>query len=507
MSDSGEAAGSANAVATGPLLSIAAGFFALQLLSLSNTEYGWFIDEFYYFACAERLAWGYVDHPPLSIFVLRLVVELFGESLIAVRAVAATCGAATVFIAGVMAQRMGAGRYGQLLAATAVACAPLSIAISGFYSMNAIELLLWGAASLVLVEIFTRDEARRLWLVGLLLGLGLLNKHTVVIFAAGLAVGLLASESRKLLLDRRLWLGAAIAAGLALPNLLWQLENSWVSLDFYRNASGKNADTSPLQVLVNQMLSFNPGSLPIWGAGAWALLRDRRLRPLGVMFCTLLFAVAITGQSRPDRIGGMIPLVMAGGGAFWDRHARRSLRVALLAIPVSVALVLSPVFLPILPPASLARYAATLGVVPEIEAHDTPLALPQWFADRLDWPDYVHAVENAVASLPEEERQRAIILTRYYAGASALELLGQGLPPVYSLHNAYHSWGPPERFDVAVALQFSQSELALYFEDVAQIGEFQCTWCRQWRRPTPIFAVRNPRRPIDEIWPEVANYR
>jgi 4-amino-4-deoxy-L-arabinose transferase-like glycosyltransferase len=494
------------AVATKPLCALAAGFFALQLIPLANDEYGWFIDEFYYFACAKRLDWGYVDHPPLSIFLLRLVVGLFGESIVAARSVAAACGAATVLLTGVTAQRLGATRYGQLLAAAAVASAPVLIAVSGFYSMNAIEILLWSGASLVLVEILTRDEPQRWWLAGVLLGLALLNKHTVALFAAGLAVGLLASGRRALLLDRRLWLGVALAALIASPNLLWQVAHDWASLDFYRSASTKNAATSPLRALVNQLLSFNPGALPIYGTGAFALLRSRRLRPLGITVAGLLLVIVLTGQSRPDRIAGILPLATAAGAAFWDRFDSRPLRLALPALPLAIAIALSPVFLPILPPAALARYAAMLGAVPEIEAHDAPLALPQWFADRLDWPEYVRAVEAAVATLPEEERAHAIVLTRFYGGASPLELLGRDLPPVHSLHNAYHTWGPPGAFEVAVTVQFGEQDLARHFESVTRIGEFQCTWCRQWRRPTPIFAVRRPRRPIDEIWSEVGIY-
>jgi hypothetical protein len=42
---------------------------ALHLAFL--TPYGWFRDELYYIACSEHLAWGYVDHPPLSVALLR----------------------------------------------------------------------------------------------------------------------------------------------------------------------------------------------------------------------------------------------------------------------------------------------------------------------------------------------------------------------------------------------------------------------------------------------------
>ena len=48
-----------------------------------------------------------------------------------------------------------------------------------------------------------------------------------------------------------------------------------------------------------------------------------------------------------------------------------------------------------------------------------------------------------VAALPAAERANAVILTNNYGEAGALELLGTGLPPVYSGHNAFWDWGPP----------------------------------------------------------------
>ncbi len=51
--------------ATAILLGLAALPFLVPLLA-KNGSYGHFSDEFYYLACSDHLAWGYVDHPPLS---------------------------------------------------------------------------------------------------------------------------------------------------------------------------------------------------------------------------------------------------------------------------------------------------------------------------------------------------------------------------------------------------------------------------------------------------------
>jgi hypothetical protein len=85
--------------------------------------------------------------------------------------------------------------------------------------------------------------------------------------------------------------------------------------------------------------------------------------------------------------------------------------------------------LPVLPVATFAK--STL-----------PAAFPDT-ANQIGWPQFVVTVQGVVAALPADERAHAVILTNDYSEASPLVLLGTGLPPVYSGHNAYWAWGPP----------------------------------------------------------------
>ncbi len=405
-----------------------------------------------------------------------------------------------------MARRMGAERYGQALAALACACAPVLMVIFGFYSLNAIEIFLVSLCCLLLVEILIGERQELWWLVGALFGLAIMNKHTATMFAAAAAVGWLATRQRWMLGQRALWGGVSVATLIVLPNLLWQQVHGWPSLEFYRSAAAKNIPTPALQAFVNQVLSMNPATLPIWTAGAWLLLRDRRLRPLGLAFALLFAAMVFSGQSRQDRIAGFVPLVMAAGATFWDSSHRRRLRALIAALPLTLAVGLSPTFLPILPPPQLASYSAALGVVPELEEHDDTLRLPQWFGDRLDWEPFVREIEGIVAQLPAAERRRAIVLTRTYGAAAPLELLGRDLPPVHAPHNNYHLWGPPAPFDVVIAVQYSQAELSEHFATVVQVGEIRCDYCRYWRRPTPVYAARGLERPLADLWHQLELY-
>ncbi len=78
------------------LMGLALVYFLFLYIPGITGQYTYFIDELYYLPCADHLAFGYVDHPPLSILLLKLIRGLLGDSLAAIRLVPALAGAATV---------------------------------------------------------------------------------------------------------------------------------------------------------------------------------------------------------------------------------------------------------------------------------------------------------------------------------------------------------------------------------------------------------------------------
>src|SRR5512147_2415508 len=100
------------------LVALAAGTLAFHFAC--NGRYGYWIDELYFIACGEHLAWGYVDQPPLIAFVAAASRWLMGDSLFAIRFFPAIAGACLVFLTGWMARALGGGRFAQALAAVTV---------------------------------------------------------------------------------------------------------------------------------------------------------------------------------------------------------------------------------------------------------------------------------------------------------------------------------------------------------------------------------------------------
>jgi 4-amino-4-deoxy-L-arabinose transferase-like glycosyltransferase len=282
---------------------------ALLVHLLTNGRYGYFRDELYYIACARHLAFGYVDQPPLSILLLRLSQILLGDSLPAIRLLAALAGAAAVALTGAIARELGGRGWAIALACAGSLCALFNLAVGNFFSMNAFEPLLWMGCVYLLVRIINGGSPT-LWLwFGALLGLSLENKHSTAFFAGGIFVALLLTPERRHFAGKWIWLGGLIAFAIALPNILWQAWHHWPTYELLNNIahSDKNVALNPVQFIAQQIVFMNPGTLPLWVAGLFWLFgsrEGRRYRALGIVYLvTLAEFIILHGIRRSAQMG------------------------------------------------------------------------------------------------------------------------------------------------------------------------------------------------------------
>ncbi len=263
--------------------------------------YGYFRDEFYYVACGRHLDWGYVDHPPFVALVAWIVSDTLGDSLVALRLLPALAGAL-------------------------VTVAPVSLSLHHIFSMNAFEQVFWALGAYLVLRIL-QDDDPRLWLAfGLLAGLGLQNKHSMLFFGFGIAAGLLLTPARKHLRSPWLWAGGALALLLFLPNLVWQVQHGWPTLDFMRNAQERKITPLPaLTFLQAQLLQMQPLSAPLWLAGLGFLVlsaRGRRYAALGWAFLAIL-AVFLAQRAKPYYLAPAYPMLFAAGAVAAEGLAAR----------------------------------------------------------------------------------------------------------------------------------------------------------------------------------------
>jgi hypothetical protein len=499
-----------------PVLLLVAGT-ALVLQLAAIRQYGYFRDELYYLASTEHLDWGYVDHPPLSIAVLALVRALLGDSLPAVRLVPALSFAITVLLTGLLARRLGAGRFGQGLAAFAALFAPVFIAQGHYYSMNALDLLFWTIAALLLVTAL--EEGRpRTWIgLGVVLGLGLLNKLSVLWLGAGLFAGLIASPQRRVLGTRWPWLAAAIAGAIFAPHVLWQARHGWPTLEFMRNATAtKMVSIQPLGYLRDQVLSMNPASAPLWMGGLVFGLVARageKGRVLAWLYLVVLGLLLASGSARASYLAVAYPGLFALGAIALERLSappkRGSLRALATAVVVVSGAVLLPMALPLLPVERFVQYQAALGLEPRSEEQQQMGVLPQHYADMFGWDDMVALAAEAHRRLTPDEQRRCRVFGQNYGEAGAIDVLGRklGLPPALSGHNSYWLWGQgAEEPHVIILIGGAREENARFFEQIEIVGQTRSPWSMPYERGLDVSIGRRPKVPLRELWPALKRY-
>jgi len=469
------------------------------------SRYGYHHDELYFIACGQHLDVGYVDHSPLVPWIARLSTEWFGPSLAGLRIFATLAGAAAILLVGLLARRLRGGPFAQLVACVSMLVAPVFLRTGNLLCIPAFEPLFWLAASYLLVRIAEGDDPRWWTAVGSVIGLGLLNKHSMVFFGLGLGVGILATPLRHHLRTPWPWLGAAAALLLFLPNVVWQIAHGFPTLRFLIDLNrGTMAGIAALQFVAGQFLYLNPAAAVVWIAGLAFYFSSlgRPYRVLGWIWVTV-FVVLLLAKSKIYYLAPAYPALFAAGGVALERWiARRGtawLRRATIALLASGGVLFAPVSLPILSIETTDRYVttATLG------AFENVYELTGDLHGMFGWPERVHAVERAYRALSPNARDGVVIWAEGYGTAGAIDHLGPalGLPKAVSLANSYWMWGLPERpIDTVLAAGFSQETLERVFAEVEIVERVELAQVDPDNREFLVAACSAPRRPLPEIW-------
>jgi 4-amino-4-deoxy-L-arabinose transferase-like glycosyltransferase len=492
-----------------PLILLTAAKLLVHLATAN--KYGYFRDELYFLDLGRHLDWGYVDCAPL-IGLYAKVALLLGGSLVVLRSIAAVVGAARVVLTIFMARELGGGRFAQALAGLCILAAPIYLGEDSILTMNGFEPLFWMGCVFCFIRI-VRTGNSRLWLwFGALAGLGLENKHSTIFFLVAFAVGLILSPDRSELGRRWIWIGAAIAILIFLPNVLWQVRHGFPTLEDLRNVqrAGKNVVLGPVEFVAQQIELLHPLLLPFWAAGLVSFLFGRlsRLRTLGIAYVVLL-AIMIVLKAKNYYLAPIYPMLFAGGAvaaeAFLDRRARSRGPVLKAAIAIYVfgaGAVVAPAILPLLPPEELLAYQRRLGAAPpktEVR-HEGPLE--QRLGDQLGWPELVAEVARIYDSLPPEERARTGIFASNYGEAGALHLFGPayGLPSAICAHQNHYFWGPPSpEPENLIWLQWGRQGVEDHCRSVEKVGEHFHPWGMA-EENRPIYLCRGLRHTIAEYW-------
>jgi hypothetical protein len=323
-------------------------------------------------------------------------------------------------------------------------------------------------------------------------GVGLYNKHLVVLLLLCLAVAVLIVGPRTVFADRRLWLGAGLALLIGLPNLLYQLLNGFPQVQMASALAAHKGHDARVQMLPFQLILLGIFLVPIWIAGLVTLWRDPKVRAVALAYPLMIVLLLVIAGQPYYPVALLLGLFAVGAvpTARW-LAGRRGRKVALGAA-IAVNLALSIVFaLPVIP----ADRLPASGVA---DAN-------QVVADQIGWPEYVRQVTAVYAGLSPADRQRAVLFTGNYGEAGALDRFGAGLPAVYSGQNELYDYGPPpDAKTVAVVVleavpdRFGPCELRARLHNSAGVDNEEVG--------AGVYVCRSLPMPWHALWPSLRHY-
>ena len=499
---------------------------AKMLLHLSMVaRYGIFRDEMYYLTCSRHMAWGYVDHPPFTVWIAWFSRVVLGSSPLGVRLLPILAGAAVVWFAGALAREMGGGRFAQGMAALAVFVVPLYLIAHTWLTDNVFEQLIWMTCIWLVVRSINTGNARYWLWFGVVAGLGFENKYSIAFLLLGLLVGVLLTPHRHFLKSRYLWLGVLACGLISLPNLLWQVHYHFPFLELMHNIRMSNRDVvrGPVAFVLDQAMIMNPILFPLWVGGlVWLFLgrpgnsgRDEssrdagRYRLFGWTYLVVLIAF-IALKAKNYYVAPIYPVLFAAGAICLERIAagRRIgtwTRSAYVALVILVGALLMPFSVPLLSPEGYLRYQKALGFQPSEIEHQENGPLPQWFADEFGWQEMVEKVAQVYNSLPPEERARTAIFSNSWGEAAAVDFYGPryGLPQAISKHNSYWMWGPRD-YDgsTMIILRSGGRNEPKMFRSVEDVGRVEHPYSRR-DEYFDIYLCRGLKENLKDVWPKL----
>ncbi|HVI78501.1 MAG TPA: glycosyltransferase family 39 protein, partial [Candidatus Acidoferrum sp.] len=491
--------------ARGLAILVGASSAVLVVHLLTGGRYGFHRDELATLDDARHLAWGYVAYPPVTPFFGWISLKLFGTSLTGFRFFAAVSTSVAVVFTGLMARELGGKSGAQALAAAAAI--PFAIGAGTLMQYVSFDYLAWVACSYFFV-LLCKSRDPRWWLaIGGCIGFGMLTKYTMLVCAISIATGVLLTDLRAHLRSKWLWLGVAVALLIFLPNLIWQIQNDFVSLDFLQHIHERDVRIGRTKNFLPDQVELTLFTLPLAILGLvfyFGFKRGRAFRAVGYLYLVPLIIFFIA-KGRGYYLAPAYPVLYAGGAVFGAElinNLRPVCRIWLRSIAwASVAITIlfaAAYFLPLAPIDS--DWARRVFMVSDD------------LREEIGWPELVKTVAQISDSLGPVERSRLAILAGNYGEAGAINLYGKdyGLPKAICGTNSFWSRGygdpPPETL---IVIGFSREFGNRYFESCELAGRITNKYGVANEETTDhpdIFICRHLRESWPEFWKNFRRY-
>ncbi|HZP06413.1 MAG TPA: glycosyltransferase family 39 protein [Terracidiphilus sp.] len=474
--------------------------FALAHI-ITDGQYGFHRDELQFLSDARHLDWGFVAYPPMTPFIERIGLALFGVSLVGLRLFSVIGQAVLIIVSGLMARDLGGERFAQITTALAVGLSPLPIFEATEFQYTSFAMLWWVLVCWFTIRLLKSDNPRWWLAIGAAIGLGLLTKYSVVFFIAGLLVGLVLTRARRHLLSPWFWSGVGVAFLLFLPNLLWLIHHDFISYHFLQRIHKRDVGEGRAEGYwrLQFFLDLNLFAIPLALAGLIAFFRDGRNRMLAWMYVVPVLAFWI-GKGRFYYVAEAYPAVIAMGTVVATRW--------LAPRPAWARRTVGSIFFVGLFVTGAYFFAMLVPIARSGPLRDFALKRDGDLREEIGWDELVKTVAGIRDSLPLDQQAHLGITTGNYGEYGAIEILGRayGLPePIGTTNSEWLRGYPTPSPTTFIVVGLSAKQANTIFTGcrlAGHNGNAEGVHNEESQSHPDIFVCGPPRESWPQIWKE-----
>ncbi len=477
--------------------------FIIQLVG--NRNYGFHRDELLHLSVSEHLDWGYFEFPPFIAFIGKLSYFIFDYSLWGVRLFPTLAGVGILYLCCKIAVELGGKSKSVLLAGIAILTFVPFYRNHTLFQPVAFDQFFWLLAFFFVVKYLNSENKKFLIYVGIVAGIGLLNKYTMLFWGLGITVGFLFFDKGKVFKSKWLYISGIVSLLIFLPNVIWQIQNGIPFFDHINELNQSHLSEQSSWDFVAGQIEIPP-ILIFTLIGLFALLINKsfkKYRTLGVAFLTIFFTMWIF-KAKAYYFFAAYPIVFSAAAVQVERWFERRpwINYVLAASMLVPMLYFIPMMTPVLP------------IDKFIDVYDIPSENGRYqltgdYADMFGWKEQVALVDSVYKELPDSVRTNTVIWAENYGEAGALKILGDqyNLPDPISRHGTFWYWGygNPDA-ELWISLGNEKEAVEYIFENCTLIKTITHPYAIDEEVDIPLYTCRNPKVDIPQWWEDYRPY-
>ncbi len=413
-----------------------------------NPVYELHRDEFLYLNQADHLAFGYICVPPFMALISK-IIWLLGGGIFWIRFFPAFSGILTIVFTWLIVESLGGSLFSRILASCAIVFSALA-RINILYQPNSFDILAWTVIFYFLVKYIQSEKTKWLYYLAFIIAAGFYNKYNLVFIMAGLAIGFLLTDQRKVFVKPAFWIAMIISLILLSPNIIWQITHHFPVFQHMRVLKHNQLDNNSSLGFLRSQVMFFFASLPLIIGALVAFIFFKPMKPyrfIGLCFVSVITLFSFM-KAKDYYAVGIYPVIIAFGSVYFDSILSKKWRYTafplLIACNLFIFLITIKVVYPIYSPTEIrqnARAFERLGMLRWEDGKNHNL--PQDFADMLGWHEMADKALAAFNTIPAVDRGNTLVICFNYGEAGALNYFNRKkMPEAYAYNTDYIYWLP-----------------------------------------------------------------